>query len=395
MLQVLLSLNNNMRKLVFIFSIFTLLATSCEKVNTITDGNELQFFNGYIQFSTSVNDTRATLSENMRGLDFGVIGFKYSETSNWETAKPITAPGNWFYNKEVECDQNNGTCSYGTPEKWDKNNYSFFAYSPYNTTGVTLSGNDVVNTPMLTYTYPWPWLVKDPVNDVIDVCDSDSPSVDLMTAEAIDVNGSGSGTVTLDFKHRLFAFEVLVNNYNENSAGDVDARQEITNLTLTLEGLTNSAMEIPLSMLNDEENNKINYIPGSESATRKFKLSNNTLVIPAFNETIERSYKGETEICGAGVPTSVSKYGSTNGGYLFLIPQEGSNNGITGTLDWVELKYFIKDDGKVSNTFNSTINFMPGILYQIHINFVGDGITIALIEAGSWDTAPDITHTFE
>lgn len=407
-----------MRKLVFIFSVFTILASSCEKANTITDGNELEFFNGYIQFSSSVNDTRATLSENMRGLDFGVIGFKYSETTNWGTAKSTATPGNWFYNKEVVCDKNNGTCSYGTPEKWDKNNYSFFAYSPFNSAGVTLSANDVVNTPMLTYTYPWLGrssilLYNDP-----------SPSVDLMTAEAIDVNGSGSGTVTLDFKHRLFAFEVLANNYNENTYeyevdanGDFlldengnkifkldedgnriiavggDAGQNITNLTLTLDGLKNSSMTIPLSMQEGEAEPV--YSQSSEVGKPKFYLSYESLRIPAFNETIEHEYNGETELCGAGVPTSISKYGSETGSYLFLIPQDGTDAGITGTLEWTELQYFLDKGGEVSNTFNSTITFMPGVLYQIHINFVGDGITIALIEAGSWDTAPDIIHTFE
>ena len=78
-----------------------------------------------------------------------------------------------------------------------------------------------------------------------------------------------------------------------------------------------------------------------------------------------------------------------------MIPQEGSTNGVTGTLNWDELKDFIEDGGDVSTEFNSTITFHPGVLYQIHINFVGDGITIALIEAGAWESSQDITHSFE
>lgn len=376
-----------MRKFRYILLTAALLALSCEKEQPTVDFGKLPIHRGYMQFSTDVS-SRSHLAESMRGKDFGVIGVRYSETTNWDAAKSTNAPGTWFYNQQVSCSANDGTCSYDPIQKWESYNYSFFAYYPYGGTGISLSGSDATNTPMLTYTYGW-----SAGTDAINVTDSNSPIFDLMTAEAIDVNGSGSGTVDLDFQHRMFAFEVLVNNYNENSEGTTDARQKITNLTLTLEGLKNTSMTIPLSML-DEENDKIAYTSG-DVGTPIFQLSNTTVEIPAFNETMERTFNGETETCGAGVATSISKYGSTNGGYLFLIPQEGTDDGVTGTLDWVELKYFTEDGGEVSNTFNSTIDFEPGVLYQIHINFVGNGITIALIEAGTWDSHPDVTHTFE
>ena len=152
-------------------------------------------------------------------------------------------------------------------------------------------------------------------------------------------------------------------------------------------------MTIPLSMLNDEENDKIVYTAGNVGP-RTFSLSSGEgLIIPAFNETLDRTFNDVTETCGAGVATSISKYGHPNGGYLFLIPQEVTNTGITGTVSWDELVGFDSED--VTNTFTSTIEFAPGVLYQIHINFVGSGITIALIEAGTWDTHPDVEHNFE
>ena len=391
------------------------ICTSCNE-----DPVKVAPFQGYMQFSTQVS-TRGHLAETMRGKDFGVIGFRYSELSDWARSKSTTPPGTWFYNQQVICDEY-GMCSYDPIQQWGNYNYSFFAYHPHNGAGISLSGEDVVDTPMLTYEYSW--LGQDTRN-IISLCEDESPSFDLMTAEDIDVNGSGSGTVSLEFAHRLFAFEVLANNYNENTYeyeldadGDPvldengnkvfkldsngnkiiteggDAGQSITGLTLTLDGLTNTQMEIPLSMLNDEENEKITYTKGTVGE-RKFKLSDETLRIPAFNETIVRTFNGEEEECGAGVATSISKYGSSNGGYLFLIPQEGSTNGVTGTLNWDELKDFIEDGGDVSTEFNSTITFHPGVLYQIHINFVGDGITIALIEAGAWESSQDITHSFE
>ena len=342
-----------------------------------------------MQFSTKVTDTRSHLAEDMKNKHFGVIGFKYSPTSNWSAIKSTNAPGDWFYNVDVLC-EGNGTCSYDPVRQWEDNNYSFFAYHPFGGSGIDLSLSTKVNTPILNYTYGWQNSTRD-----ISLYDSNSPSFDLMTAEAIDVNGSGSGTVTLDFKHRMFAFEVLANNYNENAPGTTDAQKKISGLKLTLEGLKYSSMSIPMSMMDDDDETiKIEYKQPSVG-TRTFKIQDEQLVIPAFNQTIERTFNGETEVCGAGVATSISKYGSTNGGYLFLIPQEESDTGITGTLTWNELDEFIANGGEVTNTFNSKIAFEPGILYQIHINFVGDGITIALIEAGAWDTIPDVEHTFE
>jgi hypothetical protein len=91
---------------------------------------------------------------------------------------------------------------------------------------------------------------------------------------------------------------------------------------------------------------------------------------------------------GEGIATSVSKFGSTNGGYLMLIPQ---TTGLSGTLNWSELKNF---PGTISTDFTSNIDFKAGRLYQLYINYVGSGITIALIEAGAWDVF-DVEHKFE
>jgi hypothetical protein len=80
-----------------------------------------------------------------------------------------------------------------------------------------------------------------------------------------------------------------------------------------------------------------------------------------------------------------------------FIPQDGSNDGIHGTLIWDQLdslKENAEEEDKVNNEFRSTIDFVPGKLYQVYINFVGDGITIALIEAGNWDIR-NVKHTFE
>ena len=106
-------------------------------------------------------------------------------------------------------------------------------------------------------------------------------------------------------------------------------------------------------------------------------------MIPAFNETTDDGR-------GGGVATSISKLGGKNdkAGYLMLIPQ---TEGLSGTLHWTELSNF---PGTISTNFTSNIEFKAGRLYQLYINYVGSGITIALIEAGAWDVH-DVEHKFE
>ena len=431
-----------MKKFIYIIFATTLFTSACEKEQPTIDFGNLPIHYGYLQFSTDVS-SRTKLATDMKGKAFGVIGYEYSSTAFWSGAKSTTTP-NAFYNQRVDCDATNGVCQYdyttptlsgNKPMPWGDYRYAFFAYHPFNGAGITLSGENVTNTPMLTYTYGWlnqsgnpEWLyTKDLDGDgnketIINLTDRDVPVFDLMTAEAVDVTGDGSGRVALDFKHRMCAIEVLANNYNENVyeyAKDADgnfildkdgnktykldadgnkkiadggsARQRISNLTLTLEGLSNTDMTIPLSTKDKDENDKVyqpSYVKG-DVGTRHFKISGDEIIIPAFNETID-GY-------GEGVATSISQMGSTRGGYLMLIPQAGSTTGITGTLVWDQLDDFIEDSGDedgVRNVFNSTIDFEPGKLYQVYINFVGDGITIALIAAGNWDNH-NVKHTFE
>ena len=77
-----------------------------------------------------------------------------------------------------------------------------------------------------------------------------------------------------------------------------------------------------------------------------------------------------------------------------LIPQdaiEGQDYNIKFSLNWLDRP---ANSEEVKTDFEATINFEPGRLYQVTINFVGSGITIALIEAGSWEPLT-VTHTFE
>lgn len=445
-----------------------LLFASCEQESQPTYPNgELPIFNGYMQFSTEVS-TRSDLATNMRGRNFGVLGYHYSATSNWNTAKSITS-ANEFYKLEVSCGEDGGVCTYdintaqaGNQLKpWEKFLYTFFAYYPYSGNGLSFSAQNKVDTPTLTYTYSWKGKTSLPI--YYDA--SNQEMFDLMTAEAIDEDGSSN--VDLNFKHRLFAVEVLANNYNEtlyeyvydltkpiwvyevdkdgnyvldesgnpiiatdennNPIQETDAdgnklyevkldengnkvykldengnkilvkdeNQIINKLVVKVEGLAYHSMTIPLSMQPGEADIIYEGTPNANNnglltplTPVNFQIQNKQVDVPAFNEG------------GNGIPTSVSKNGSDNGnGYLMFIPQ-GPHTDIedkytdhdytlTFTVSWNG-----KDNSSHTDTVESSMDFIAGKLYQIIINYVGDGITIALIEAGAWDYQ-DVYHTFE
>ena len=337
-----------------LFAIVILVMPSCdtEPSSLTSPSYEWPEFNGYMQFSTGVA-SKADLATSLRGKNFGVIGYRYASNTKWATAKSLAKPFSADDDHILRVvTSDNGVCTYDTSSDdglqlipWEEYLYSFFAYHPYDGTGITLSNSEVVNTPKLTYTYGW----LDAIGSTIPAYGNEY-IFDLMTAEAIDVNGDGAGIVNLEFKHRMFALEVLATNYNE-STDDVDASQTITNLTLTLDGLKHTGMVIPLSMQTGEADP--DYIEGIVN-NPVFKISDTPVDIPAFNE------KG-----GGGVATSISKEGSEKGGFLMFIPQGAGE--LTGTFSWEELEGFT---GNVQNSFMSTLEFEAGKLYQVIINFV-------------------------
>lgn len=419
-----------------IIAVSALLFASCEQESQpIYPNGELPIFNGYMQFSTDVS-TRSDLATNMRGRDFGVLGYSYSYTTNWETARSLATP-DIFYNQKVSCGDN-GVCVYDNNDNpddgdqltpWDATKwYTFFAYYPHGGKGITLTDSKVSNIPYLTYRYGWlpdNFETATPAPNIPYITvPGNSDIFDLMTAESAD--NDGSTNVGLNFKHRLFAIEVLANNYNESEfvmvqkvdeegnpvvdkegnpvmivkrdddgkailAKDTDGNvisdrsQVIKGMTLTIKGLTHTSMTVPLSM-RKEEMEKIEYYPSGKDAKYPlqekevmFFIQNQDAIIPAFNDP-------QPDGRGEGVATSISKLGCDKGdGYLMFIPQ---NHSLEFTINWTNAP------SNFERKINPTINFEAGKLYQIIINFVGEGITIALIEAGAWDYQ-SVTHTFE
>ncbi|MBO5893719.1 MAG: fimbrillin family protein [Alistipes sp.] len=427
-----------------ILAIATLLLPSCKKESSFDNNEDYPVFKGYMLFNTGVS-TRTQLATSMMGKSFGVIGYEYNKTTDWGTAKPLQTPST-FYNQEIVCGDT-GVCTYDVDDaeagdqykQWEDNHYAFFAYYPYDGDGIELSSETAVDTPTLTFTYPWLGENKIPA-----YMSSYNGIYDLMTAE--DLNLDGSRNVNFSFKHRLFAVEVLANNYNEtvyeyvyvyktdpetgefilddqgnkiiatdengnkiiatDAQGNkiiatddegnkiiakdadgnlLDATTSVSNLSLTIEGLEYQSMTIPLSMR--EEEPKFIKREGPEITDEiTFDIQNKGVKVPALNDP-QYDETGKI-IAGGGVATSISKNGTNNrNGYLMFIPQEEP---ITFSLLWTEIEPTQSIDRKIT----STVQFEAGKLYQIVVNFIGSGITIALIEAGAWDDKT-VYHKFE
>lgn len=457
-----------------IFIAIASLCSSCVQEHTTDAGwGDWEIFRGYMQFGTNVS-SRAQLATDMHGKSFGVLGYHYSFTTDWDTAKSTAKPEE-FYNLKVSCGADGGVCTYDLDistagnqlRPWNSSYvYTFFAYYPYldsnsdsKVKGITLSGSGTTDTPTLRYEYSW----KDATSLPVYYAGSNLEMFDLMTAEAIDEDGSSN--VDFNFKHRLFAVEVLANNYNEtlyeyeydltkpiwvyevdddgnyvldangqpiiatdengnpiqekDENGNLlyevkldengnkvykvdengnkilikDENQVINNLVVKVEGLAYHAMTIPLSMQPGEADIIYEGTPTGEKTLTPlnpidFQIQSKQVEIPAFNEG------------GNGIPTSVSKNGCDNSnGYLMFIPQGPHTDiddkytdhdySLTFTVSWTG-----KDNLQHTDTVESSMDFVAGKLYQIIINYVGDGITIALIEAGAWDYQ-DVYHTFE
>lgn len=316
---------------------------------------------GYITFSTEVA-TKSPINTNMRGKSFGVLGYSYD--SNWATARPVSTP-DLFYDQLVSCNSN-GICEYDSDpaggiqlKEWDlAKTYSFFAYYPTSEhTQIDISGATKADMPTVTYNYPFADVITVPGNTNL---------VDLMTAGTTDQTGRGSGKVGFNFNHRLFCFEILANNYND------DREITIKNLKLELTNLENASITVPL-MASDTRT----PITKTKRTTKTDdgKYSPVTYIISDTGTTAEIPKFSE-----GGTSFSLSeKCTMNNDGYIMLIPQ---SEPIIGNFTWDNMP----DGDGVVTEFSSSLDFQEGKKYSIIINFAGDAITIAIIEAGNWSS---------
>ena len=382
------------------FVLLALAIASCEKpsLESPTDV-ELVPEAGYIRFSTGVA-TKAPMIENMRGKNFGVLGYFYGYSTKWDNARPLAEP-ELFYNQKVDCSAE-GVCTYdinsslaGNQLKpWDLSlKYSFFAYYPMaaDDNGISISAANAVNMPTVTYHLPLKSQSEGEVNP--------GEIQDLMTAYAVDKT-AGDGKVGFTFQHRLFCIEVYSQNFNttkmvkvkdengEEAEQEIDADEIISNLTLTINNLAYESITVPM-MKGDSKSAPTMVANSHGPVTFRLLESNDKVTVPSQDEE------------GSG---AVSLSGDK---YIMLIPQDASGTKLTGTLSFDTtdangntLSYKLSesenetDNLKRALKFETDLNFEEGKKYNMTLSFTGKTVVIATAKAGSWE-ASSVNHEFE
>lgn len=213
-----------------------LMMTACNKSESSPVKEE---FGAYIFFSQRVQ-TKAPLIEStasMNGKTFGVVGYKYANTTDWSTVKSTATPTVFATTPQtVTCDEN-GYGTYSPLQGWSNTQkYAFFAYYPTNTTLVNTTG-----IPAIKYTLAEDNSATTDVNELYqsmaDVMTA-TPRTDLYWNSASS-NNVASGEVTFSFAHRLSCVGVKIKN-STNSAITV------SKVDFTVAGIQNKEITIPL-----------------------------------------------------------------------------------------------------------------------------------------------------
>lgn len=212
-----------------------LMMTACNK----SESSPAQEESGaYIFFSQRVQ-TKAPLigsTASMNGKTFGVVGYKYANTTDWNAVKSTATPTVFATTPQpVTCDEN-GYGTYSPLQGWSNTQkYAFFAYYPTNATLVNTTG-----VPVIKYT-----LAED--DSATDANEMYQSMADVMTAtprtdlywNSASSNNVASGEVTLSFAHRLSCVGVKIKN-STNSAITV------SKVDFTVAGIQNKDITIPL-----------------------------------------------------------------------------------------------------------------------------------------------------
>lgn len=356
----------------YIVLLFAVAMASCEKVEMKPADIELIPEAGYIRFSTGVA-TKAPIIEDMKGRNFGVLGYEYGLNTSWQVARALATPQT-FYNQIVSCAAN-GVCSYDPIKKWGlAKKYSFFAYYPL--TGesdgkITVSESTAVNMPKVTYNLPLVSSASGSVNP--------DELLDLMTAYSIDQT-AGAGQVGFTFQHRLFCVEVLAQNFNtenvvtdaEGNEIEIDADEYISDLRLTIDNLKYKGITVPM---HKGDSNPV--MTANDLGSVQFSLLSaaEEIKVPSRDENV-----GEVSLCGPDADR-----------LLMLVPQSGEK--MTGKAEFI-LKNSQGVTQQVSLPFEANMNFIEGTKYQLTISFTGASIVIAMAEAGGWVSKP-VNYDFE
>jgi hypothetical protein len=342
-----------MKKIIYLITLSVLLFAGCSKHPVSPKVPEQ--FDRYIFFSQQVQ-TKAELIESGDAMgQFGVVGFKYDNSTSWENIKSSATPNVFF--DDAGNDVNVETCivdgsnaSYSPLQGWSNSKkYSFFAYYPMN--NVTL-----VNLDGSSYTRGVPAIKYE-----MSGTDLKGSMVDLMVATPhTNLDGSSSGVTNADvdfsFNHCLAALGLNIENAST-------ATIHLTAVTLSLSNIQNST------------------------------------AIIAFDGSSE-AYEGSVsnKVCGITLP-----YGGLDletedsaelSDKLILIPQsEDLSVDLTINYKRTYSNGTVMDGQTFTTSTPLKTALTKGMNHTIYLKFT-DSNTYAMVKSGNWETGPNVNHEF-
>lgn len=278
-----------MKKIIYLITLSVLLFAGCSKHPVSPKVPEQ--FDRYIFFSQQVQTKAELIASGDAMGQFGVVGFKYDNSTSWENIKASATPNVFFddagndVNVET-CIVNGSNASYSPLQGWSNSKkYSFFAYYPIENDHVTL-----VNTadgkaysggvPAIKYSMSG----TDFKESMVDV---------MVAAPHTNLDGSSSDVtsndVTFSFNHCLSSLGVNIQNA---SAGSI----EITGVSLALSNIKYSTViipldgtaEIPSGSLSDQSCDLLlaDAEKSIASGTTDHELSDKLILIPQNDENL-------------------------------------------------------------------------------------------------------------
>lgn len=179
--------------------------------------------------------TRAAAKTTNEFYDsFGVIAFNYASTSSWESEKSSAKPS--VYNAKATPSDVKWVVGSGNYWPGASKKVSFFAYAPHNenNTDIVLSNNDATGAPVITYKVP----------------STAADQSDLLVATALDQDGSGTSSPSLQFSHALCGVKFAV--------GSMEGINNITKITIS-DVYNKGTLEIGGSAWNVDNNSTSSY----------------------------------------------------------------------------------------------------------------------------------------
>jgi hypothetical protein len=333
-----------MKKFFLIAAAAAMVLSSCSKNSVSEDtsaGNAIGF-GTYSNKATKADGTLITGNALGSGAKFGVWGY-LTLSANWSTGSSV----GFMKNQEVDFD--GSKYDYNPKRYWPKdeanNKLSFYAYYPFNGTGIT----PTVTTGLGSYTFTVQHESKNQIDFMVSNLAKNLTYTNAGNASTATDPGTGSGTpglVKLAFHHMLTQVNVKL-----ATTADKDTKVSIT--SITFKGIKNSGtLTVKPNTANDDMDTPATNWWATNATTDDFPvtLSASSVELPTL--TLSASELADPATIATSKYISVS---TANEGSLLMIPNS------FGTNPQIEIKYDYvttvnSDKVKVSDTATATLS---------------------------------------